>query len=537
MTAQRPLSCVLGLTLVLCASGARAQSNYRLAPVGGRSTLLGGTGIVYGRDGAAAFLNPATAVLADDNRLSFAVNFYTVNLVLAPNWYEPGPTDRSVFGNMNLKNQAMTDFEFNALPSSLCLFIKVGSIGPLARRIKDEKARDARLGLCFATMQSQVFNFAAEGYDEISGAITTRQAQSVSQSFTRFAAGPTYAMNITEALAIGASLHATLATHRSLFAASATTYGAIRSEAAGRPITSTFYSGSRGDSFQFEPLFGATYRFGKQKVGVSFKFPSLHVYGVGGANQNSYFDGNGSTTSTLTAQGSFVSRSPMRLSLGTGVEAKWGNAEVNTSFSPATRGYSAELEGSQVDLQNESFSDRAVKYSLSQRSRGVVNFAAGAEIFVSPKISMLTGLATDLSAISQGNLKGGTFNYNPSRTHRVAASFGLASHGDGGEILLGGELSAGWGERLAVNSYQLPPEVQTVGHSTYQLMFVIAGSTSLKAIKRAVTDVKKVLTEPKKVAPAPLPNPESKVPEARPEEPITPEPTPPNPDARKPKPE
>lgn len=525
------------LALVLVSSTASAQSNYRLAPVGGRSTLLGGTGIVYGRDGAAAFLNPATAVLADDNRLSFAVNFYTVNLMLAPNWYEPGPTDRSVFGNMNLKNQASTDFEFNALPSSLCLFIKVGSIELLARRIKNEKARDARLGLCFATMQSQVFNFAAEGYNETSGSITTRQAQSVSQSFTRFAFGPSYAMHITDALAVGASLHATLATHRSLFASSATTYGAIRSEAAGRPITSTFYSGSRGDSFQFEPLFGATYRFGRQKVGASFKFPSLHVFGIGGANRNSYFDGNGGSTSTVTTEGSFVSRSPMRLSLGTGVEAKWGNAEVNTSFSPATRGYSAELEGNEVEVRNDSFSDRVVKQSLSERSRGVVNFSAGAEVFLSPKISVLGGLATDLSAVSQGNLKGSLFNYNPSRTHRVATSFGVASHGDGGEILLGGELSAGWGERLAVNSYQLPPAVQTTGHSTFQLMFVIAGSTSLKALKRAVTDVKKVLTEPKKSAPAALPNPESKMPPATPEQPVKPEPTPPNPDAPKPKPE
>lgn len=492
--------------------------------------------MVYGRDAAAAFLNPATAVLTDDNRLSFAVNFYTVNLVLAPNWYEPGPTDRSVFGNMSLQNQATTDFEFNALPSSLCLFIKVGSVEPLARRIKDPKTRDARLGLCFATMQSQVFNFAAEGYNEVSGPVTTRQAQSVSQSYTRFAAGPTYAMNITEALSVGMSAHLTLATHRSLFASTATTYGATVA-GPGKPISTIFYSGSRGDSLQFEPLLGATYRFGKQKVGVSFKFPSVHIYGVGGANRQSHFDGTGNTTSTVTAEGSFVSRSPMRLSLGTGVEAKWGNAEFNTSFSPATSGYSAELEGRAVDVKNETFSDRAVRYSLSERSRGVVNFSAGAEVFLSSKISALGGLATDFSAVSQGNLRGSLFNYNPSRTHRIASSFGLASHGDGGEILLGGELSAGWGDRLAVNSYQLPPAVQTTGHSSFQLMFVIAGSTSLKAIKRAVTDVKEVLTEPRKATPIKPSNPESKVPPATPEKPVTPEPTPPNPDAPEPKPE
>jgi hypothetical protein len=38
-------------------AGAEAQLN-TLAPVGGRSELLGGTGMAFGRDASAAFLNP-----------------------------------------------------------------------------------------------------------------------------------------------------------------------------------------------------------------------------------------------------------------------------------------------------------------------------------------------------------------------------------------------------------------------------------------------------------------------------------------------
>src|SRR5688572_7691287 len=70
---------------------ARAQSNYRIAPIADRSQLLGGTGMAYGRDATAAFLNPATGVLVDDQRLSFSVNFYQVSFVYAPRWYVPGP--------------------------------------------------------------------------------------------------------------------------------------------------------------------------------------------------------------------------------------------------------------------------------------------------------------------------------------------------------------------------------------------------------------------------------------------------------------
>lgn len=525
--------------MLTAANPSSAQSNYRLAPVGGRSTLLGGTGIVYGRDAAAAFLNPATAVLADDNRLSFSVNFYTMNLNLAPSWYQAGATDRSIFGDLNLKSKSTTDFEFNALPSSLCLFIKAGNIDVLKKKLRDPKTRDATIGICFATVQSSLFNFAAEGFNAKQGALVTRQAQTVSQSYVRFAFGPTYAMHITDALAVGASLHATLASHRSLFAATAATYGASSTvDANGRPISSIFYSGSRGDSLQLEPLFGATYRFGRQKVGVSFKFPSLHVFGVGGGNQNSHYDGTaiGASTSTVTASGSFKSRSPMRLSIGTGVEAKWGNAEFNTSYSPATRGYSAELEGNATDIRGNTVSDRVVKYSLSEAARGVVNFALGAEVFFSSKISLLGGLATDLSAVSKGALQGSSFNYYPSRLNGASVSLGAASHGDGGEILLGTELSGAYGERLAVNSYQLPPAITATGTSSFQLMFVIAGSTSLKAIKRAVKDVTTVLTEPPKSGPMRPSNPESKVvTPAEAAKPVQPAATPPNPDAPAPK--
>ena len=97
-----------------------------------------------------------------------------------------------------------------------------------------------------------------------------------------------------------------------------------------------------------------------------------------------------------------------------------------------------------------------------------------------------------------GALGGTLMNYFSERTHRVAGSFGIGSHGDGGDLLFGTELGIGWGDRLAVNSYQLPPVLSTTAHNTIQLLFVVAGSTSLKSITRAVRDVRQVITEPAK---------------------------------------
>src|SRR5580698_1907633 len=76
---------------------ARAQGNDRSAPTGGRSALMGNTGVALARDGAAPFINPATIVGIDDQRLAFSVNFFTYSLRRVSDWSEPGTVD-SRFG-------------------------------------------------------------------------------------------------------------------------------------------------------------------------------------------------------------------------------------------------------------------------------------------------------------------------------------------------------------------------------------------------------------------------------------------------------
>lgn len=485
----------LATAFAFAASTAHAQGNYRLAPVGGRTTILGGTGVVYGRDTAAAFLNPATAVLADDRRLAFSVNFYTVSFLQAPRWYQPGEVDRARFGNAELGDAQMNDIEFNALPSSLCLFFQVGDVPFLVGKTSEElREREARLGLCFASTQSQSFNFAAENFNGSSGGFITRQAQSLSQSYTRYSAGPTYAMNIDDHLSVGASLHFSFASHRSLMTSSATT---IRPN--GGPINSMFYAASRGDSFQLTGILGATYALGRQKVGLAIEPPSLHVYGRGGANRHSNFVGDGTETNIVTAQGSFASQAPLRVSLGSGFEREWGMFELNASYWHSLQSaYEAELEGHDVRVRGDVVDDREVTLSLSEPARGVVNISTGVELFVSPKLSVLTGASTDFSAIGAGNLRGSLFNYYPARTNRLTASAGIASHGSGGDLVVGTELSYGWGDRLAVNSYQLPPDLGITSHRTYQVLLTVAGATTLRAIRRAVDDVREVVVPKKK---------------------------------------
>lgn len=477
-------ACVV--TAATSASGsAFAQGNYRLAPVGGRTSLVGGTGLAYGRDSASAFLNPATIVRVDPGRLAFSVSFFTVTVVTADRWYQPGSVDRGRFGDVRSTDASITNSDFDPLPSSLCVFLGIAELPFIGRKgAKELRDRQARLGLCLASVQNSIYSFNGEDYAETGAFGRTRQAGTIRQTFRRLAVGPSYAMYIDDHLALGASVLLSRASFRSAITNSATT---VNGDAA--PITSGFFATSRGDSYDLHASIGATYRLRNQTFAAVVEAASMHLSGSGALSGYTHYEGTGAGTTTTAASGPFAAATPLRVAIGTGYEASWGSAELNVGLHyPLGPAYQANFQGRSYETAGGAPVDKAVSLDLAARSRGVVNIGIGGEVFLSPRVSLLGGLATDLSSVPGGALGKDPMNYYPANTHRVAASFGYGSHGEGGDLLLGAELSYGWGERLAVNPYQLPARVETTPENTYSVLLVFAGSTSFKNIKRAVED-------------------------------------------------
>lgn len=493
MPCRRALAAsVLALALAVPES-ARAQATQRLAPVGGRTTLVGGTGLVFGHDSASAFLNPATVVRIDKNRLSFSVDFYYLSLTESDAWYQPGTIDRARFGDVRREgNTAVSAFDFDSLPGSLCLFFGAGDLPFVSSDSKTElRARQARLGFCLASIQYNAFTFNDESYAQTTPTGVSRQAQNLRQTFRRLAFGPTYAMWLDNRLVVGASVHASRSSHRSIIGATSATY-------AGGPdaISSSFYNVSRGDSHELTATLGLTYRISRrQSVAIALQSPSLHVFGGGGINHHTQYRGAGSGESTFSADGSFVTRTPPRVAIGTGVEASWGSAEVNVAFhAPIGEVFSADLEGRALEVINDGRPvDQSRRAHFATPALGSVNFGVGGEAYTSERISLLGGLSADATIVPKGQLRADPFNFYPSRMHRVAASFGVASHGTGGDLLIGLEGSYGWGERLTPNMYQVPAMLDIADQRQIGLLFVLAGSTSFRSFKTAVENVKKVI--------------------------------------------
>lgn len=441
---------------------------------------MGSTGLVFGRDGAAPFMNPATILAVEDEQLAFSVNFYTFTAFSGRRWYQPGPIDRARFGDVATGKTTLTDLEFNALPSSLCIFLP--------------SWKASRLAFCLANTQASSFSFNAEHYDARGpDGRLTQQAQTMLLSYSRFLFGPTWAVELNDHFTVGISLHGSLVAHRSVMDASASHFGGPAA-----PITSVFYNASRGDSAQLSTVVGATYRAGGYRLALSIESPSLHVYGIGAANRHTQFEGAGASTQSISVDGPFVSRTPLRVGLGAGITGARASVELNFLYYTAmSAGYRADFSGNVVTVEGGLARVETVNMRLAQRADSVLNMSLGAQYFLYPSLSVLGGVSTDFSAVPSGELRGDLFNYYSTRSQRLAASIGLGSHGEGGELLVGTELSMAFGQRVAINSYQLPPTYGIADYTSFVALFVVAGSTSLKAIKRAVLDAADALKAPK----------------------------------------
>ena len=71
---------------------------------------------------------------------------------------------------------------------------------------------------------------------------------------------------------------------------------------------------------------------------------------------------------------------------------------------------------------------------------------------------------------------------------------GLCFHGPGGELLFGTQLGYGWGEMLAPNVYAAPSDWSVVKTQGFSVLFVLAGATNLRTIKRAIEGVRDAVT-------------------------------------------
>lgn len=469
---------------------------------------MGNTGVALGRDGASPFLNPATVVGINDRRLAFSVNFLALQINHFKDWHQPSSVDPR-FGDVALGERSISSSRITTVPSTLCLFLSLSALKDPAAKLKDDptpwKGGRQKVTVCLATLESEDINVPALSVHAPTAAGTTAQDVSLSRKWNRVQVGPSYSAQVNDKLSLGASLQVAYTTLSFIQDASGLT-----STIDGSAVHSALGSAGNGSSVDLTAILGTTYVLGGVTFGASIQIPSLHLFGNYAATLHQSFDAGTDSAATLArGSGSFRAKPPVRLAVGVGKAFERFTIEADASFNFGYR----EALSSAVHMESTSTTNNALTTSTfdatySARALPVLNAAVGGEFFMTPQLSVLGGLWTNLSpfaplkpepAPSLANLVQG-------RAHRLGLSLGLGSYGDGGELLFGTQFGYGWGQTIVANLYSVPNDWSVVNSSNFSALFILAGSTNLRAIKNAIEGVGKALTlvpEPAKATPAP----------------------------------
>jgi hypothetical protein len=512
---------------LLFATSARAQGNYRSSPMGGRTALMGDTGVAFGRDGAAPFTNPATIVRIHDRKIALSVNLYSLSQTSYSNFYRPGPVDTTRFPTISSNGTAVGDTTLDALPSTTCFFFTVGSIGQQdddgedGPNEKETRAGRQKAAVCLANVERRDSTLPSLNHNAGTGnGGLTVQGGSATRTWHRWLFGPTYAFNPTNELSIGASLSAAYTLSRFHDDKSTVTTGGPTG-----PIASSFGESATGQSLDLNATIGATYKImDRYTLAASVEVPSVHITGRYRANSHEqYQDAGGPSSRVSVARGDFKAPPPVRLAAGIGMKVSEElKVEIDGFYyfareeAIASQMHVEELGTSGATATNAPFDTR---YAV--RSRGVANVAVGGEYFVTPTFSVLGGASTDLTSTPPLAATNTLGTFDRDRLSRVSVSGGIGSYGGAGELLIGTQLSYGWGQALAIDPYVIPNQFAAVDMRRYEVMVILAGSTTLRAIKRAV----KQIVDPSAVPSTPAPSPPAPAPLAPPApEPVSPAP-------------
>ncbi len=464
---------------VLTASAAFAQGNSRTAPLGGRSALMGGTGIAAGRDGAAPFLNPATIANVDDTGFAFSANFLQVRSMSVPTFHRPGAVDSS-FGDLVLDKTSLTTTEVDLLPSTLCLFVNLSGK-------TTQGSPGHRLSFCFGTLERDNQSKLAIGYRGGSSEVRVDQGQSFLRRWSRFSIGPAYSVNITDELAVGASLSMLATNFDQLSSGNTSIYSSD-----GQFLATAIDSVASATSIDVGGAVGFTYKVDSNyQLGLSVSAPSLHILGNYSSLYQTQYSGSVDSAYAKRGEGGFRASMPAKLGVGLAGNLRDVRFELDASINfPRNKATEAKLAVDELlAVSGRRASERTSESSFFGNLQPVVNTGVGIEWFFRPRLGLLLGASTDFTAVPPLSQEPTIGSISFSRMNRASGSIGIGSYGQGTELAVGVEISHMWGKSFVLNPFEVPNRLVPVEQSGFGFVLVVAGATNLNALRATVENV------------------------------------------------
>jgi len=470
------LGLALSALLFAWAPGALAQANYESALIGGRSSLMGGTGVAAGTDSAAPLQNPATTTGIEGTSFVFSTFFLQLT-------NRSVDADRNVVAEADRGAAALGQMQFRVLPNSTCLFFDI-------RKVPGQVKGHHKGSICLAEPETNSFELQTTVVGESAAGRSGFQQRFISQIYSKKTYSVGWAVALSKQVSFGVTPMLEEVGFRDMEGiASVLTDDASLADAIGSPGQSlSNVITRRASAFALSAIAGVKWRLSDAfSFGASIHSPSWHITGSYAGTRSSEA-ASSPTEQYAQERGSARFTYPMRLALGIAGRIKGVRFELD-GYYHGGRGDFAEVQvnRTEVTVQNGTITAATtVPARYNEAVRPVANFGLGAEIPLVPTWSLVTGILTDFGGLNAR--QNGTLvdqNLFRSRLDAVHASLGVAWTPRAGSVLLGVRGFYGQGEMAITDTRNIPPARLASPQSQWGLSLVISGQLTLELLAQA----------------------------------------------------
>jgi hypothetical protein len=479
----------LGALLVGLPAVALAQANYESALIGGRSSLLGGTGVAAGTDAAAPLQNPATAVDIEGTSFVFSTFFLELS-------QRSLTVDEAALSELRAGSSELAQTQVRVLPNSTCLFVDLVRAPSRAGRHK--------LAICFAEPERSAFELTSRVAATTVSDRLAYQQRVIRQDWSKKSYAVSWAFAASERLSFGVTPILYEIGFRD-YEALATLSGdaADASELVGSEGSSaTNVLSRRASAFSASALIGAQYIPAPDwRIGLSVETPTLPLFGSYEAvrsGESSAGAGEQYAEETGSAKAVF----PLRAAFGAAGRLGPVRFELDGYLHTAVGDFfSVEAERRSTAIENGTVTEyEQTTTEVSERARPVLNLGLGVEVPVAREWSVVAGVLSDLSGL-EAREAGALWDEQlfRQRLDAVHASLGVAWQPRVGSILCGVRGMYGQGELGVSDVTTAAPTMLVAEQSLWGLALVVSGQLSLEML--AVVDPTGLIEAPKEPPP------------------------------------
>lgn len=465
---------VAALALLVSASTARGQGNPQSQVLGGRSALMGGTGVALGSDSAAPFLNPAGLARINQSTLALSSQLIELEVRTLSRFRQPGPAP-DLSDGVTLEDADVTNIALDFIPTAVCYFQSLG---------ETDSPRKHTLSFCLgATEEDEVTSLGQSGSIRADG-FQIDATNSVDATWTRRAFGFGWGHFFTDWLAGGASVFVDQAEQK----VTLSTTGLREDLAAELSDVNALNLNRTGTSFALRGEVGGLVHLGDRlRVGLAVRTPSwVFASSYNETQERRSIDGS---TRRRVETGSFEAPSAGRIALGLGYEGPRLQVELDMFFYiPRADFLSLEVDREETRVEPDGSTSRTRSTeTVDDGSNFTVNISAGARYSLSPSWSVLAGFQTDLSLLEDRADRAPEDRIASTSADLFFGSVGVGYKGRLGNIVTG--LRGGYrdGQVVTVDSFVFEPTTAVVTDTAVSVLFVIYGELDFGAVAKELT--------------------------------------------------